>query len=230
MHLQTLKEGISRFRKQLSRSAPPEVLARYEAQYHFQQAWDPEAPDFAAMLERCLQARHSRRLWSRSGYEPRAVLLALARYAPELVRTFFQELFAERRSVEDRLDRFVFHLDELFADYRAHVARCPWPAHFHDDGYRMASHYLAFRFPQNYAPYELELMQALLRHLRAPNVPLSHDLERYFKVMRLLRKFLLEDEEIVHRHEARLASVPHVADNHLLLTEELARFMTGLPF
>ena len=90
MHLQTLREGISRFRKQLARPALPEVLARYEAQYHFQQAWDADAPDFAAMLARSLQARHSRRLWSRSGYEPRAVLLALARYAPELVRTFFQ--------------------------------------------------------------------------------------------------------------------------------------------
>ncbi len=229
MHLQTIKADLARFRKWLEAPSPPEVWARYEAQYHFQQHWDGEAPDMAAMLERALQASYSRRLWSSRGYEPRAVLLELARYAPELVRTFFQELFAERRSVADRLERFVYHLDELFADYRRHRPHCPWPTHFHDDGYRMASHYLAFRYPQQYAPYALELLQRLLQHLRAPNPPLSHDPERYFKVMRVLRKLLMADKAVMAAHRARLEGVAHVADNHLLLAEEFAHFATGMP-
>ncbi len=229
MHLQTIRTDIARWRTLLQKPTSPDLLSRYEAQFFFSQHWDPHATDVADMLARSLHTTLSRRLWSRRGYEPRKVLLELARYAPELVRSFFIELFDEQRPLTDRLDRFVFHFDELFADYQRHHPKCPWPAHFHHDDYQMASLYLSLRHPQLYAPYCLELLQRFLTHVRAPNPPLSHDLPRYFKVMRTLSKLLSTDTQLMKLHAQRLATIPHIAHHHLLMAEEFARFAVDMP-
>jgi hypothetical protein len=225
MQLQRIQHFIRAYADWLPTPAAEERLYYWESQQAWQAHWDLEAVDVAAMYDASLQNSRTRRLWKREAYEPKQMMLQFARTEPEFVRSMFRDLFNEDKSVDGRADRFVFYCDQLLEQYRRAHPLAIDTSHYHDDGYEMLSLYLAFQFPERYAPYRVPVFLALLRQLGAANIPPVGDFARHVKVIRTLMNFLTKDEEVLDRHRARLGDERYYAGPSALLAFDFACFV-----
>jgi hypothetical protein len=226
MQLQKIHDYLAAYREWLPTPAAEERLYYWESQKSWQDHWDADAIDFAAMYDRCLQNQTNRRLWSRQAYEPKRMLLTFAAQDPHFVHAMFTDLFHEEKDALSRADRFVFYCDQLFQQHRKANPQTRDNSHYHDDGYGMVSLYLSFRYPAQYAPYDAERLRQLLQRLGATNIPLAGDFSRHHKVMRTLQNFLHKDAELLARHQLRLQP-DHYAGESLLLAFDFASFIVG---
>lgn len=230
MQYQRIQQAMADYAAFL-KSGPPseERLYYWESQRIFQETWDLEAMDFAKMLDQSLQNTQTRRLWNRENYEPKRVMLLFIGMQPDFPRQLFGDLFNETRDVTGRMDRFLFYCDELLQDYRRMHPRSPENSHYHNDDYQMISIYLAFRYPDRYAPYHYEVFRELMIRLGSPDIPQNNDPERYFKVMRTLQGLLNKQEQISQLHANRIKASTLFQGESLLLAFDFACFCTGKP-
>jgi hypothetical protein len=171
------------------------------------------------MYDRSLQNSQTRRLWKRENYEPKEVMLKFVELNREFVRQVFLDLFNEQKEIDGRVDRFIFHCDELLREYKEAHPRSIENSHYHDDNYQMVSLYLAFRYPEQYAPYDFEVFTRFMALLGSRDVPKVNDIGRFFKVMRTVYGFLKKDEALMELHRQRLLP-PHYQGDTLLLAED----------
>ena len=202
---------------------------KWESLQHFQANWNPDTADPAAMFDRCLQNSETRRLWQSENWFPKKIMLEFWRMDPQTVRWMFDDLFNETREVGGRTGRFLFGCDTLLRDYRQAHPLSPENDHFHGD-YRMIALYLAFRYPESYAPYDFPAFQQAMAQLGARDVPQQNDLPRYFKVLKTLTTFLEKDGEAEKTIKKHLHPTRHFQGKTLLLTEDFLRFAAENPF
>lgn len=141
----------------------------------------------------------------------------------QMVRMMFDDLFNETRNVEGRIGRFVFGCDELLNDFRRKFPLSAENDHFHGD-HRMIALYLAFRYPELYAPYDFPTFQRTMTHFGARDIPQQNDLPRYFKVLRTLTAFLEKDGAVEPAMKKHLRPQKHFQGKTLLLAEDFCRF------
>jgi hypothetical protein len=204
--------------------SPPATKRLYiwESQRHFQTHWDLEALDLKGMYDTALQNSQTRRLWNRETYAPKEMMLRFAELQPDYFRQMFKELFDENKSIDGRMGRFVFYCDQLFESFIEQNPKTKIQGHDHDDGYEIISLYLTFKYPMQYLPYRMELMQNVFQKIGAVDPPLSHDTERYFKVARTLYKLL---QRILDLHQKRLNPALHYMEESLLLIYDFCCFI-----
>jgi hypothetical protein len=222
MQLQRILRQFERFQVYLGGASARENLHVWESLHIFQQKWNEQALDFPAMYQACLDNSQTRRLWSRENFEPKRVMLELARWQPHLARELFIELYNEEKSPEGRIDRFRFHCDQLLADYRERHPKSLAFDHYHGD-YQMIFLYLAFRYPERYALYDFNAFQASLRLLGATNPPFTHDPERYVKTTRTIFQLMKKQEGLLEAHQRRLDPGRHYMGEAALLAYEFYR-------
>ncbi len=224
MNLQKLNDAIGQYAQFLRSNPQHDPYLPWESQRIFQENWDLNALDFRTMYDRSLENSRSRRLWKREHYEPKEMMLRFSELNREFVRDAFQDLFNENKDVDARLGRFVFHCDELLAAlHEAHPAS-KLNSHYHDDGYQMASLYLAFRYPAQYLLYDFERFRKLMELLGSRDLPNVDDVGRYFKVMRTIFTFLKKNEEIMATHAKRLMPGLHFEGETLLVAWDFMHF------
>ena len=223
MNLQKLKDTIQQYNRFLQDYPEHDPYWRWESQKTFQENWDIEASGFGAMYDRSLENSHTRRLWKRENYEPKAMMLRFIAMSEDFVRYMFQDLFNEKKEVDGRMGRFVFHCDELLREHRETHPHSKANAHFHDDGYQIISLYLAFRYPEQYTPYDFGVFRQLMALLGSRDVPKVDDTGRYFKVMRTIYNFIKKEEEILAMHRQRLNPERHFMGETLLVAEDFCR-------
>jgi len=227
MNLKKIQEALQQYKNFLRANLRQLSVYKWESLQIFQQRWDIEAEDFKAMYDQSLQNSHTRRLWKRENYEPKQMMLKFIEGQPDYVRFLFKDLFREKAEVEGRVGRFIFHCDELLREYKQAHPRSIENNHFHDDNYQMVSLYLAFRYPENYAPYDFEKFKKLLKLLGSKDLPKVNEVARFYKVMRTLYQFLEKDEELIQLHQRRLLPGKHFQGKSLLLVEDFYRYLTG---
>lgn len=227
MNLQKLKEAIGQYKNFLIDTPEQSNLWKWESQRIFQENWDIEAMDFATMYDKSLSNSTTNRLWRRENYEPKAVMLKFIDMGREFVRDVFKDLFNESREVDGRLDRFVFHCDEMLREYQELHPGTKENSHFHDDNCEIASHYLAFRFPEIYTPYNFDAFKSLMEVLGSQDVPKVNDTVRFFKVMRTINGFLNKDEKLMSLHYQRLESKLFYQKDSLLMVEDFYLVISG---
>lgn len=219
--IQSAIEGYKQWLQQLRHH--PRVY-KWESVQQFQAHWDPGAPDPAAMFDQSLQNSETRRLWQTENWYPKRMMLEFWQFDPQMVRAMFDDLFNETRQVEGRIGRFLFGCDELLRDYkRAHPTSVE-NNHYHSD-YRMIALYLAFRYPDQYAPYDFDLFVRTLTHLQARDIPQQNDIGRYFKVLRTLLTFLEKDGNVEPAMRRHLNPQQHYPGKTLLLAEDFCCFI-----
>ncbi|MEZ4986480.1 MAG: hypothetical protein R2795_15825 [Saprospiraceae bacterium] len=210
--------------------ATPEAttnLHYWETQANWQQHWNLDAPDLRAMYDRSLTNLTNRRIWKRQAYEPKQMMLTFLAMDPHFVHTMFTDLFNEDKDAHHRADRFVFYCDELMRQYRLQYPLTVETGHYHDDGYEMVSLYLAFQYPQLYAPFQAKIQYQLLKAVGAPNLPATGDFPRHVKVMRTLQTLLLKHPALDEAHRARLRNQDYQGDS-LLLAFDFAVFVANM--
>lgn len=199
----------------------------WESQRVFQNNWDRDAAEWAAMYDACLKNSTSRRLWKREAYDPKRMMLELMRMQPDFTRHMFLDLFNEEKALEGRASRFVHYCNMLFEEYQdKHPARRD-NSHYHDDGYQMVFLYLAFRFPEHYTLYDGEAFRRFLQHLGSPDIPAAHDLERFAKVVRTIYKMMEKEPELLPAHLARLPAAEKERSGSLLVVYDFYQAVAG---
>ncbi|MEM9990952.1 MAG: hypothetical protein AAF738_04255 [Bacteroidota bacterium] len=227
MQLKLIQQHISDYKKWLRTPQATHNLHKWESQQIFQEQWDMDSLKFAAMYDQSLQNSTTRRIWNRESYAPKHMMLEFAKMQPHFVEAMFRELFEETKDIGARVDRFVFYCDELLREYKQVHPTSIQNSHYHDDGYEMISHYLAFRFPEQYTPYRLDVFQAAMQKIGSRDIPRTNDFARYSKVMRTLMNFLQKEEELLELHQERLRE-EHYTGKSQLLVEDFVWFFTGM--
>jgi 5-methylcytosine-specific restriction protein B len=220
MKLALIQESLQAFKSYLTTDQASDQAYLYETQQNFHHNWNLEAQDLASMYERSLTNQKTNRLWNRENYEPKRMMTLFAETQPDFVRQMFQHLYDEQLKVEGRAGRFVFYCDELLTDYREQHLKSKEDSHFHQDGYEMVFLYLALKYPEQYSFYNFTRFQSMLKAIGAPEIPLTHDLERFVKVSRTLYNVLRKDVEIWTLHLARLPDEGYYRGESLLLVYE----------
>jgi len=226
MNLQKLNDAIGQYAQFLRSNPQHDPYLPWESQRIFQQNWDLNALDFRSMYDSSLENSRSRRLWKREHYEPKEMMLRFSEQNREFVRDAFQDLFNENKDVDARLGRFVFHCDELLAAFHEAHPASKLNSHYHDDGYQMASLYLAFRYPSQYVLYDFERFRKLMELLGSRDLPNVDDVGRYFKVIRTIFTFLKKNEKIMSTHAERLTPGLHFDGETLLVAWDFMHVTT----
>jgi hypothetical protein len=225
MQLKLLQQYLQAFEAFLASPQASQNLYIWESQRIFQENWALDAADWPAMYERALHNSHNRRLWHREAYEPKRMMLELAKMQPDMVRHLFYDLFNEEKSLEGRASRMVYYCDALLEQYRELHPKTRDNSHYHDDGYQMAFLYLAFRYPERYALYDGERFRLLLEKLGSRDLPPAHDLERFAKVCLTLHKLLQKEDKLLALHRRRLREGFHYTGESLLLVYDFYCFV-----
>lgn len=225
MQLKKIQEALDQFKTHLGSEAKEEHLYIYESQKIFQENWNLESSDPASMYNRSLNNSQTRRLWNREHYEPKRMMLEFWRMQPDFVKQMFQDLFDENKKVDGRVGRFVFYCDELLTEFLEKHPRSRESKHFHQDGYQIVSLYLAFRYPDQYCLYHFDRFKRLLIALGTPDIPATHDFDRFCKVAKTLWGFIQKDEELMAAHRERLEEGKHYQGESLLPVYELMQII-----
>mgnify|MGYP000901948038 FL=1 len=201
---------------------------KWESVQHFQTNWDAEAADPVEMFDRCFQNSETRRLWQTANWYPKRMMAEFWKFDPMTVRLMFNDLFNETKEVDGRISRFLFGCDTLLHDYKRANITSVENNHYHGD-FQMIALYLAFRYPESYAPYDFPVFQTTLTKFGSRDIPQQNDLARYFKVLRTLMTFILKDPAIEPAMQRLLYSNRYYKGKTLLLAEDFCRFASETP-
>lgn len=217
MNVRQLKELFEFYKSFLRSKNKDNRLFLWESQSLFQQHWDMETDDFLNMYDKSLQNSTTKRLWKRENYEPKRMIMEFIQLDPAWTRQMFGELFDESKSIEGRLGRFIFYCDLLLENYKKANPASIENNHYHEDGYEMTFLYLAFRYPDLYAPHNHKAFVNFLKKVKAVEPPLVPDVERYAKVSRTVFKMMSQDEELMNLHRKRLIPGKSYMEDSLIL-------------
>jgi len=226
LQLKLVKQYFAEYARFLRKQEAEKRLYIWESQAVFQENWNNEAEDWLAMYDASLQNSTNRRLWKRESFEPKRLMMLFLEMEPEYVKQAFRDLFNEEKSVDGRMDRFVFYCDELLSMYKDRHPHSIENNHYHGNDYDTISLYLSFRFPADYTPYSLERLITLLRKLGVGNLPQANDPIRYFKVMRTLQKLMQKEDDILEAHQARMGDERLYQGESLLLVHDFVCYVT----
>ena len=227
MQLKRIQHYIARYKKFLESEHAYDRMHIWESQRIFQETWNMDHENLPAMYDESLQNSTTKRLWKREAYEPKYMMIEFLDAQPELMRHYFFDLFNEDKSIDGRMDRFVYYCDEMLREYKKAHPNSIENNHYHNDNYWMVSLYLAFKYPDNYCLYDSFAFRGLLRKLGSTDVPKTNDLSRFFKVMRTLYNFLQKEEGLMEAHQKRLDPEKHYMEKSLLLVYDFYQFCTS---
>lgn len=222
MHLQAIQRFAANYVNVIEDGPLRYVLPIID---HFHRTWQLEAEDFAAMFGTAIHSDMNRRLWSRTGYQPKEAIMLLSRIDQEQVRAMFSGLFQERQDLDSRISKFQLQADVLLADYQKKLVK-PLLAG-HDQSLATITFYLGLRMPEKYTPYDHDGFVRALQAFQVKNIPLVNDYDRWLKVTHTLRQILKNVaplQTIWERMHTRLNGIS--ADENKWIVWDFIRFVS----
>lgn len=199
-----LKSVLAEYKRDFVARQWAEEKYKWEAVRYFQNNWDVNASDFAAMLERSL-AKTSNLLASLNNY-PARMIVQFARIAPEEVRALFIALFDESDDYYSRIEAFKQGSTTLLEKYGNGAGQ-------HYQYENAITTYLWLRYPDRYYIYkygeakraaaELEASYQFKKGSYASNV--RNHLALYDEVCAELKK----DDELVRLLRSQITPECH---------------------
>jgi hypothetical protein len=224
MVVSKIQTAIAGYTNWLQQERHHPFVYKWESVQIFQANWDPAAADPLLMFDQSFQNSQTRRLWQTENWYPKRMMEVFWRMDPQMVRAMFDDLYDETRDIEARIGRFLFGCDELLRDFKSANIASVENNHYHDD-YRMIALYLAFRYPDQYAPYDFEVFQQAMVQFQARDIPQQNDIGRYFKVLRILMNFLEKADGLEKAIRRHLEPRKHYAGKTVLLAEDFCRYV-----
>lgn len=205
MRVGAIQEWIVQFQDHLSQRA--DLPAIWEISTHFERNWDPKTENISEMFSRSLHSLQCRSYWKRDRYEPRENMILLMECQADFMRQAFRELFDESIEIGVRIDRFIFYCDQVLIQFRKENPRSV--VNNHNQDYEIIALYLALHQPTLYAPYQFHSFRSICKLFEAMPIPEVDDLPRYFKLIKILKRFLSQNPEIssLYEKKARLSKL-----------------------
>ncbi len=201
MVLELLKNQVEIY-KAFQQNPNYDEIYKWVSLKNFTETWDVDAENFREMFNKSFDDKISSNLWSGAHWFPKNVMLKFIDYKPEHVRQMFKNLYDENENLETRIFNFENDCDILRNEIFENVDKSV-KSHFHD-GQRIISTYLAFRFPEKYAIYKYTEFKTFMNLVRAKDIPGTGEIERFFKVVRVLYNILRSDKELLQIHNGLL--------------------------
>jgi hypothetical protein len=148
MNRDVLKQYISAYKSKFLAIHKKEIY-KWRAVKQFQEHWNPDADDFAAMLSESLSETNN--LLAASQYLPRKMISVYAEKYPTEVRRFFIDLYDEDTNLMDRISAFRNGISVL--NTRMHPEKNTY------QDYRAVLVYLSLRYPDVYFLYKYEMFK-----------------------------------------------------------------------
>lgn len=227
MQVKLLEEAFETYEQYLQSPGAERNLYIWESQRVFQENWDLEASDLGRMYDLSLQNSQTRRLWRRESYEPKDVMLKFIGLSEDYFLQMFGDLFNEEKSIDGRVDRFVFYCDQLLLEYRNLYPHRIETNHYHNDGYQMISLYLSFRFPDQYTLYRFDRFRIFLEKMGVLNLPVANDFARFVNVSRTVYKLMQKNVGLMELHQKRLKEGVHFMGESLLVVFDFMEMVVG---
>lgn len=210
-------EYRDKFKRFLKATSNYGELYKYESLQIYQDHWNIGAADLATMYESCFPPDTEDRLWTRQVNSPTELMSLFAKMNPDFTQAMFDNLHNDANDIGLRAGRFISHCDELIIQLQEKKPQ--YNFHYHDD-YAMISVYLAFHFPDRYTIYDELSFRKMMQKLESKSIPASRDIERFFKVAKIMYKFLSEDEELMEIHQSKLNDDKYYKGKSLLLVHD----------
>lgn len=194
----------------------------------FQDRWDKEADDVAAMLSDALaESRHL--LFKGYFFNPLSEVLTFARAEPEATRHAFHSLFNEKEPLIERVCRFEAETARLFERHRALIANAV-PRRSSHGNYHAVCVYLFLRHPDQhplYSPRRLKALDEATGYGCSYRIAHPEAITRFTELCEALKPALRARDDVLERWQAP-AGVDPASDAELnLLIEEIALFATA---
>lgn len=189
-----MEELLTTYIDNLKTQGDPNETYKWEAINHFQEQWNIQAPDFAAMFLEAFKKKSNLMYQNSWGFIKKAVT-----HFPEEVRQMFQELYNETIPLKDRIETFQQKAETLVTRVKEATGKKKFNAQQDE---RTLSVYLAFRFPEKYFLYKSSFYDSLCNVL---NVPTEQTGQRYIHYMTLAeevkRQYIAGNEALQKIHQ-----------------------------
>lgn len=226
MVLSKIQKYISEYALWLNDTRQHPHIHLWESLRIFQDNWNPEASSFADMYDQSLQNPETRRLWQTENWYPKKIMIEFCGFDTRTAKAMFDDLFNETKEIEPRIGRFIFGCDLLLKAYKSAKPTTIENNHYHGD-YKMIALYLAFRYPDLYAPYDFDIFKTTLETFQARDIPQSNDIGRHIKVQRTLMNLLEKEPKIAAGFQKHLHPKRHYQGKTLMVAADFCRFVAG---
>jgi hypothetical protein len=174
----------------------------YEIQESWKSNWNLENSDLTKTYDVSLKSKISNRLWRTHDYEPKDMMIHLMSFDKEMIRYIFKDLFNETKPIDLKIQRFIYHCDQIFTEYRKVNQNQKLRSHYQD--HFIISVYLFLNNPKKYLLFSEPKFISAMTSLGARNIKAPVSTESYYKTGAILGKFLGENKNLMDVVKSKL--------------------------
>lgn len=216
-----LNELVARYRKGFVANWKDESY-KWKAVKHFQDEWDIETEDFAAMLERALDKTYN--LLASGNYYARGMISGFAHANPEKTRAMFRALYDEDKDLGERMEAFAAEAET----FRNEPTYDGWKSTYQDA--RAISAYLWLRYPDKYYLYKYSVFRDVAKAIDSKFMPkkggISKNVLGGYAMYDEIRDVLASDEELVSEAVSLRGDDCYPDPNHITLTGDFGFYVS----
>lgn len=169
-----------------------EIIFKYENLKVYREHWDLGELDLRNMFDISFKSKISNRLWGGHYDSSKELMLTFIDHNKEYCRSMFRDLFNEGKDFSLRVNRFLFHCDELLNEVKGKGSK-----YFdHRQSYNLVSLYLAFEYPHKYCIIDYPEWSRFLKKVEVKTMPSENELERSMKLSKGLFTIMNKSKEI----------------------------------
>lgn len=217
-----LNEAVSNYKEAFVKDNWQKEKYKWEAVKWFQDNWDINAPDFAAMLTQSLAKTYN--LLASMNRFPAKMITIYAKAAPEEVRAMFISLFDENENIVDRIEKFKTQADIINAKYRKKET----DSHYQDEN--AISVYLWLRYPEKYYIYKYGEVKKVNEFLNADYTIVQgryeDNLKNFYALYDEIRTELQKDNSLSDMLASHMSDVCYPDKNLCTLTVDLGFYIS----
>jgi len=190
-----------------------EELYKWQAVKKFQDTWNPEAEDFAEMLEESLSKTNN--LMDSNNYYPKKAITLNAKKTPKKVKELFLKLYDENKDLKERIINFKKEIEII------NSKNLPNTNHYQDD--RACLVYLSLRYPERYFFYKFRMFKKAIEIFAYPYSIKKGAIENVFEFLsfaELIRNEIIQDNELLKLHKNRIGENEYMDYSYHILTQD----------
>ncbi|HPO63816.1 MAG TPA: hypothetical protein PK762_12115 [Candidatus Kapabacteria bacterium] len=211
MNLEKIKSYIQSYKDNFELVNHQE-LYKWKAVKQFQDHWDIDAENFAEML--ALSLRKTFNLLDSGQYFPKRMLQTYAIDNPELIRSYFRELYNEENDINERIETFRsnikilnqnYDVDNDYQDHRAVVV------------------YLALRYPDRYYFYKQRMFKSFIEKIDYDYKSIAGKIDnigQYQNLCDIIKYELSQDQPLLRLHNQTLTNDCYIDTDLNILTQD----------
>lgn len=217
---QKLSAALEEYKKDFDSEWQDEKY-KWQAVKCFQDNWDIDAGDFAAMLAKSLE-KTANLLASINNF-PKKMILQYAGEEAETVRAMFLRLYDESKEVTGRILRFQSDAQELCERLS--------PGYVHYQRPMAITAYLWLRYPQKYEMYKYSVSKAAAEYLENPYKPVKghteENIKENTKMIDEIQRAVIQDTELTAMYEAKLDTECCPDKSYRMIAADVLYYIAG---